>query len=167
MTRPRTPQFGAILFRASELIGAQGCNVFRRLGIGLDARKISIVLAIDKFGPLSSSELATRIGISRQLIEARLKSSVDDGFFVSAPHPDDSRKRIYDFAAEARPEADRILRVMLHFETVYDRLWTEMGVDLEAALLSMERALKKKDLTDRLCDAMPEYLEQIERGNEA
>ena len=163
MIQPRTPQFGAILFRAGELIGQQGCDVFQRLGIGLDARKISIVLAISKFGPLSSSELSERIVLSRQLIETRIKPSVADGFFVSAPHPEDSRKRVYDFSKDALPEVERIQEVMLHFETVYQQLWAEIDVDLESALLAMERALRKRDLTDRLCDAVPKYRDEIDR----
>jgi len=160
--RPRSPQFGAILFRASELIGRQGAEVFDRLGIELDARKISIVLALEAYGPLSSSELSERIGHSRQVIEARLKPSVADGFFVSYTDPEDSRRRVYDFSDRARPIVERILSVMVDFEQVYDALWTELGVNLEAALVAMEAALQARDLTDRLSDAFPEYLDQID-----
>ena len=162
MTRPRSPQFGAILFRASEVIGAQGAEVFDRLRIDLDARKVSIVLALHAHGPLSSSELSRHIGHSRQAIESRLKPSVEDGFFDSSPDPGDSRKRIYDFSDEARPVAERIVAVMLDFEQVYAALWGELGVDLEAALLAMERALSKRSLTDLLCEQFPAYLEEIE-----
>ncbi len=164
MTQLRSPQFGAILFRASELIGTQGAEVFDRLGINLDARKVSIVLALHAHGPLSSSELSDKIGHSRQVIESRLKPSVADGFFVSYPDPDDQRRRVYDFSAQARPVVQRIISVMLDFEQVYDRLWSELGVNLEAALLAMERALDSRDLTDRLSDEFPIYLEQIEEA---
>ena len=162
MQRPRSPQFGAILFRASELIGRQGVEVFDRLGIELDARKISIVRAIEAYGPLSSAELSQRIGHSRQVIEARLKPSVADGFFVSYSDPDDSRRRVYDFSDQAKPVVQRVLSVMIDFETVYENLWSELGVHLEGALLAMESALQARDLTDRLADAFPEYLDQID-----
>lgn len=158
MANPRSPQFGAILFRASELIGEQGAAVFDRLGIGLHASKISIVLAISAHGPQSSSQLAERIGHSRQLIESKLKPSVADGFFISAPDPEDSRRRIYDFSEAARPEVERILAVMTEFESVYDALWAEIGVDLEASLLAMEEALLKRHLTFRLVDQFPHHL---------
>ena len=81
----RSPQFGAILLRASELIATQGQEVFEALNISLPANRISLVLAIHTQGPLSSTELASHIGLSRQLIESRLKQSVADGFFVSVP----------------------------------------------------------------------------------
>lgn len=160
MTRPRSPQFGAILFRSGELIGEQGARVFDNLGVGLHASRISIVLAIHKHGALSSSQLSRHIGVSRQLIEARLKPEVAAGFFVSAPDPKDSRKRIYDFAETSRDEVARIIAIMLDFETVYANLWDEIGVELETALLAMEAALKKRDLTQRLIAEFPEYQTQ-------
>jgi len=158
---PRSPQFGAILFRASELIARQGAEAFERLGIGVSANNISIVLALHAHGPLSSSELSRRIGHSRQVIESRLKPSVEDGFFVTALDADDARKRVYDFSDEARPIVDRIIAVMLDFEDVYAQLWDETGGDLETALLAMERALARRSLTDRLCEMFPAYTDDI------
>ncbi len=40
----RSPQFGAILLRASELIATQGQEVFEALNISLPANRISLVL---------------------------------------------------------------------------------------------------------------------------
>lgn len=159
---PRSPQFGAILFRASELIGEQGEATFRRLDVGVPAHWISIVLALNRRGPMSSTELSEHIGHSRQVIESRLKPGVKTGFFKSRIDPNDSRRRIYDLTETARPIADHTVAIMLDFETVYDRLWQELGVDLEAGLLAMERALKRQDLTARLCTEHPQYLEELE-----
>jgi DNA-binding MarR family transcriptional regulator len=165
MSLPRSPQFGAVLFRASELIAHQGDHVFNDLGVGVGAGKISIILAINQHGPLTSTELSRRIGHSRQVIESRLKSSVADGFFVSAIDPKDSRRRIYDFSDEARPTVACILSIMLDFEKVYDALWQEIGVDLEAGLKAMERGLSRTSLTERLCREFPNYEEQLETGD--
>jgi DNA-binding MarR family transcriptional regulator len=163
MTKLRSPQFGAILFRASELISVQGSEVFDRLGISLHANKISIVLALHSKGALSSTELSQHIGLSRQLIESRLKPSVKDGFFISLPDPKDSRKRIYNISDNSRAEADRIVLVMKDFEQVYSTLWEEIGVELESALKLMERALARKALTYRLCEDFPKYYDEIEQ----
>lgn len=164
MTSIRSPQFGAILFRASELISRQGVEVFDLLGISLHANKISIVLAINAKGALSSTEIAKHTGISRQLIESRLKGSVKDGFFVQIQDPQDSRKKIYDISEESRPEAARIIAIMKDFEQVYAALWDEIGVDLETGLKLMEKALNKLSLQHRLCEEFPEYTEQMERN---
>lgn len=161
MTELRSPQFGAILYRASELIGIQGARVFDLLGISLHANKISIVLAIHEKGALSSTELSHHIGISRQLIESRLKSSVKDGFFTQLPDPKDSRKKIYDISEGSREEAARIVSIMIDFEDVYAVLWDEIGVDLETSLKLMERALSRTSLEHRLCDTFPKYSAQM------
>ena len=141
----RSPQFGAILLRASELIATQGQEVFEALNISLPANRISLVLAIHTQGPLSSTELASHIGLSRQLIESRLKQSVADGFFVSVPDERDSRKRVYDIAPKAKAEAAQIVTIMQEFE----------DVNLEASLKSMEQALKKQSLLTRLNEKFP------------
>lgn len=161
MSQPRTPQFGAILFRASELIGRQGARVFEDLGVEIHAGKISIVLTLHRDGPLTSTELSRRIGHSRQVVESRLKSSVADGFFVSIVDPKDSRRRVYDFSDEARPVVERVVAIMVDFEQVYEALWQETGVDLEAGLRAMERALEKESLTERLCKEFPMYKDQL------
>jgi len=162
MNNPRSPQFGAILFRARELIGEQGEAAFRRLDVGVPAHWISIVLALHRGGPMSSTELSEHIGHSRQAIESRLKPGVKSGFFDSRIDPDDWRRRIYNVSATSRPIADRTVAIMLDFEDVYARLWQEIAVDLEAAILAMESGLKRQDLTDRLCEAHPRYLAELE-----
>ncbi len=105
----------------------------RLILVCLHANRISLVLAIHTQGPLSSTELASHIGLSRQLIESRLKQSVADGFFVSVPDERDSRKRVYDIAPKAKAEAEQIVTIMQEFEDVYDALWEEIEVNLHGA----------------------------------
>lgn len=161
MPKLRSPQFGAVLYRASELISIQGAEVFDLLGISLHANKISIVLAINAKGALSSTEISQHIGISRQLIESRLKSSVKDGFLTQSQDPKDSRKKIYDISEGSKSEAARIVSIMKDFEKVYAVLWDEIGVDLEIGLKLMEKALSRTSLVHRLCDEFPGYSDQM------
>lgn len=128
--------------------------------MSLHASKISIVLALQSKGAMSSTQLAEHIGLSRQLIESRLKGSVEDGFFDSLPDPEDSRKRIYSIAPSAETEVKRIVEVMLDFEQVYAKLWQEIGMDLEVGLKAMEQQLKKQSLLYRLFDYAPRYEQQ-------
>lgn len=151
-SKPRTPQFGAILLRAAEMIGDQGSEAFDRLGIDFDARKTSIVLTLHSHGPLSSTDIAREIGHSRQMIEARLKTLIKKDFLIEYQDPDDARKRLYDFADAALPVVEEIVAVMRDFEAVYDALWDEIGVNVEQALLAMETALGRRSLIDRLTD---------------
>ena len=154
---PRFPQFGAIMYRAAELIGKQGSDSFEELGIPISGRLVSIVLAIAKFGPLSSTELAQRIGHSRQAIEARMKPAIANGLFVSIPDPADGRRQLYTFSEDAQVDVDRVVSTMSQYETVYDALWKEIGTDLEQAVSKMEVALQRKPLTVRLHENFPEH----------
>jgi DNA-binding MarR family transcriptional regulator len=158
--RLRTPQFGAILRRTSDLIGDQGSDVFDRLGIPFDGRKTSILLTLHGHGPLSSTEIAAHIGHSRQLVEARLKQLVAEEFLINYGDPEDVRRRLYDFAEQSRPTVQRVVAVMAEFEAVYVALWQEVGVDIEKALLAMEAAIRRRSLTDRLLEQSPEQAAQ-------
>lgn len=148
----REPQFGAILFRASQLVGDQGVQAFQVLGIDLDARWLSIVLALNARGAMTSTQLAGHIGHSRQVIESRVKPGVAKGIFTARPDPGDARRTIYDIGDSARPTVARAIAVMHEFETVYDSLWREIGNDLEKGLLAMEAALARRTLIERLED---------------
>lgn len=153
----RTPQFGAILLRAAELIGDQGVETLDMLGIDFDARKTSILLTLHANGALSSSELSRKIGHSRQLIESRLKPLLANGFLVEQQDPEDARRRIYDFSENARETVDHVVWTSIDFETVFESLWEEIGGDLEKLVLGMEQALRKKSLVDRLVERFPNY----------
>jgi len=148
----REPQFGAILFRASQTIGEQGVEAFQDLGIDLDARWLSIVLALNANGPMTSTQLSAHIGHSRQVIESRVKPGVAKGVFTARPDPEDARRTVYDLGEAARPVIDRAVATMAEFEQVYDALWQEIGVDLETGLLAMEAALARRSLIERLKD---------------
>lgn len=153
----RVPQFGAIIFRAAELIGRQGSEALDTLGIDFDARHTSILLVLHKYGAQTSSDLAAKTGLSRQVIEARLKSARGRKVFISQADPQDTRRRLYDIVETARAVAEQIHDIMLDFETVYDRLWREMGVDLETALLAMEKRLDETPLIDRFLEVKPDF----------
>ena len=157
--------FGAVLHRASELIGDQGVACYDALGVGVDARKNSVVLALWLCGPLTSSDLAEQTGHSRQRIEARLKALVAEGFVETRRCETDRRRRLYQIAEGRQETMRRVAHIMADFEQVYDALWREIGVDVEGALLKMERALQFKSLTTRLCEHDPRYL--ADRGEAA
>jgi len=149
MDIPRTPQFGAILYRATQLIVQQGQDAFDHLGIEFDARKISIVLCIHKLGPLTSSQISSELGHSRQLVESRLKQLVNENFLTGVQADYDSRKKVYGFSADSAYLVESIVRSMMNFEAVYSKLWSEIGCDLEDTMLRFEEALANKPLSRR------------------
>jgi len=152
-----TPTFGLQLRRANELVSKQGQQAFARLGVRLDARKTSLVFMLHEHGEMSSTDLAGAIGLSRQLVEARLKQLAADHYVVSAPSTEDARKRVYSLAPEARADAERAIAVMQDFEAVFEALWEELGFDANAALAELERTLELRPLLGRLCERFPHH----------
>jgi DNA-binding MarR family transcriptional regulator len=148
--------FGMRIRRAAELIGEQGREAFWRTGIALDAKLTSVVISLYEKDGQTSSELAAT-GLSRQLVEVRLKQLEKDGYVTSKRSESDARKRAYSLSPRRRKEFDRVVETMTDFEKVYEELWNEIGVDLGDAILKLERALHAKPLLSRLCTEFPQY----------
>lgn len=159
--------FGLRINRGAELIGDQGREAFWRTGINLDAHLTSVVVALYQQGGQSSSDLAKATGYSRQLIEFRLKQLKKDGYVTSKISPADARKRVYSLSSRRKREFARVVETMIDFESVYEELWREIGVDLGDAILKLERALHAKPLLARLCEEFPQYSNLIKvKSNE-
>lgn len=148
--------FGMRIRRAADLIKEQGREAFWRTGIDLDAKLTSVVIALYENDGQTSSELAAT-GLSRQLIESRLKQLEKDGYVTSRRSDRDARKRAYSLSPNRRQEVTRVVEQMADFEKVYEELWREIGVDLGETVLRLEQALHAKPLLARLCNEFPQY----------
>ncbi len=133
----------------------------------MDAKLTSMVCALYENDGLSSSELAAITGLSRQVEEARLKTLEREGYVTSEISAEDARKRIFRLTKRRRKDIERAIDQIIDFETVYKDLWKEIGVDLDDALLRLEKALVAKPLLARLCEKFPAYAEHLKvRSNE-
>lgn len=164
MEFPQKQVFGALLFRCAEQVANQGRDAYSALGVALDARMNSVVLTLMAHGELSSSELAELIGHSRQMIEAKLKTLVRQAYLVSRPDPQDTRRRLYRLSDDKADEFADVADIMRAYDDVYQALWTEIGVDLEAALEAFDDALRFKSLTTRLCERHPRFRDRSRRA---
>lgn len=153
--------FGLRIKRAAELIGEQGREAFWRTGIHLDAKLTSIVVALYRQKNQSSSDVAAATGLSRQLVEHRLRQLEEDGYVSSKIAISDARKRTYSLSPRRRREVARVVDTMADFEKVYEELWREIDIDLGSAILKLEKALRAKPLLARLCNEFPEYSELV------
>lgn len=152
--------FGMRIRRAAELIKEQGREAFWRTGINFDAKLTSVVISLYEKDGQTSSELAAT-GLSRQLVEVRLKQLEKDGYVTSRRSDNDARKRAYSLSPDRRKEFDRVVATMTDFEKVYEELWREIGVDLGDAVLKLEQALHARPLLARLCNEFPQYSNHI------
>ena len=154
--------FGLQVRRVADLIGEQGRDAFCLTGIELDAKLISIVVALFETPDQSSTDLCNLTGLSRQLVESRLKRLEQDQYVESDISSVDARKRVFRISKKRIEEVKSAVKMMRDFEKVYDELWAELGVDVSAAILGLERALHAKPLLSRLCSRFPKYSKLIE-----
>jgi len=142
--------------RVTDLVLEQSRQAFRRAGVTLDAKMISIITLLYRQGPLTSTALSERTGLSRQLVESRLRQLVTDRYLEEDKDPDDLRKRIYAIASDKRADVSLAIKTVASFEDVYEALWAELGFDLQQGLRDLEKQLNRKKLVDRLADMHPE-----------
>jgi DNA-binding MarR family transcriptional regulator len=150
--------------RVTDLVLEQSREVFRESGIELDAKMTSIITLIHQAGePLTSTTLATRTGLSRQLVESRLRRLVSDGYLKEAPDPTDLRKRLYSISEQKGVDVARVLAVTANIEEAYEALWAELGLDLQQSLKELEKRLEARPMLVRLAELEPGHLQKERR----
>jgi DNA-binding MarR family transcriptional regulator len=142
--------------RVTDLVLEQSRQAFRHAGVALDAKMISIITLLHQQGPLTSTALSERTGLSRQLVESRLRQLVKDRYLEEDKDPDDLRRRVYAIASDKMADVSLAIKTVASFEDVYEALWIELGFDLQQGLRDLETQLNRKKLVDRLADMHPE-----------
>lgn len=151
--------------RVTDLVLEQSREAFRMVGIELDAKMTSIITLLHQSGPLTSTELATETGLSRQLVESRLRKLVRKRYLDEAKDPTDLRRRVYAIAATQERDVERVLSTIGDFERVYERVWDELGFDLQQGLRELEALLESKPLVARLLELKPNLLQPTSEGD--
>lgn len=144
--------FGLKARRLADTIGQQGRDAYAALDVRVDAKLNSLIIALGEITRSTSTELASQTGLSRQLVETRLAKMEREGLVSSATDDADARRRLYFLTDEAHILAQRVHAVMTNFESVYQLIWDEIGVDLADAISKAEAALNSRSLTDRYLD---------------
>ncbi len=136
--------------RVTDLVLEQSRAAFKASGIALDAKMVSIVTLLHQVGPTTSTRLSASTGLSRQLVESRLRRLVSDGYLEERKDHTDQRMRVYSIDPQRREDVERALLMLSDLERVYESLWRELGSDVHAQLRCIEAALEERPLTARL-----------------
>ena len=106
---------------------------------------------------MTSTAQSERTGLSRQLVELRLRRLVDDEYLDERKDPSDLRRRIYSISKKKAPDVARAIQRLAEFEDIYRAIWKELGIDLQQGLCDLETALIARPLATRLTEQKPEY----------
>lgn len=165
MHEPLEKLFGLKARRFADIIGKQGRDAYDALGIAIDAKLNSLILALKRHKGATSTELSSQTGLSRQLVEARLLKMMQQGLVESEADCRDARRRVYRLTENASELAQEVSAVMKNFESVYDAMWAEIQVDLDEAIEKAEQALKERSLIYRYLDQFPDQQSSISQAS--
>jgi len=155
MEKPLDRLFGLHAKRLADLIGEQGRDAYALLDIKVDAKWNSLIMALNEHDGATSTELAARTGLSRQLVENRIRKMEASGLIVSEIDAADARRRLYRINPRRKKLVEDVHHAMANFEKVYDALWKEIGIDLSDAVHKAEQALLKRPLEQRYAKMFP------------
>lgn len=141
--------FGLLANRLIDHIVETGASVAVEQQIGAPVRAMSTLLLLTE-GPLTVTELATRLGVSHPGAIKTTRDLISRGLLRRSVDPSDMRRRPLALTGEGEGAVRRTQEFITHAQTVYRELFDEIGVDVHAALTAMEDALSRRSFGARL-----------------
>jgi GNAT superfamily N-acetyltransferase/DNA-binding MarR family transcriptional regulator len=140
---------GARLRRLGDSIGQEINQIYKSQETGFEARWFPFFQLLSQQSPLSTVEIADRLGVKHPSVNAIMQELKDQGFIGVIPDTNDKRR----FLLELTPAAKRLYNMMENIwrdlRQASDELIQEADMDVFKALLALETALKNKSLAER------------------
>jgi len=140
---------GARLRRLSEAIDRDATRAYATLGIRFEQRWFGVLNQLAINGPMSVSELATALRITRASVSQTRQSLEDGGLIEAEAHPLDARQRHLMLTTAGS-------RLIRRLEPLWDAM-NEAALELNAeagnvvgALDRLDEALAREALFDRI-----------------
>lgn len=140
---------GARLRRLSERIDRDATQVYAALGIAFEQRWYGPLLHISRSGPLSVSDIASRLHITHVSVSQAVAALDRHGLITSTANPADGRSRLLTLSPAGRDLVDRLTPLW----RVFDAAATELDIEAGGAatiLGRLEDALDRRSLFDRI-----------------
>ena len=146
------PLFAHRLRRLSEALVEDGRTWLPRMGVTSPPKAGSTLMLLAAEGPMSVTEIATRLRLTHPLIIKLVRELETLGLARTEQDPNDGRRRPVSLTAAGRREAGRLGEVNRAVAGAYADLFAEAGVDGLAVIEALERAVARRRLSDRLQD---------------
>jgi DNA-binding MarR family transcriptional regulator len=95
---------------------------------GMEPRRFGVQSVIGAFGPITPTELASRLGLAPATLSAWIRRLTEDGQVEKRPHPTDGRSYLLELTPAGR---EAIGRAGPGFLAALDRLEAELGAEHE------------------------------------
>ena len=149
------PLFAHRLRRLSESLVEAVRQWLPQMGVTAPPKAGSTLLLLDAAGPLTVTEIATRLRLTHPLIIKLTRELEVLGLVRIDQDVRDGRRRPVSLTVAGRRQAARLAEVNQRLDRVYRQLFAEAGVDGFAAIVEIERALTARSFTQRLAETAP------------
>ena len=122
--------------RTAKLLGGRLSEQLGRHGLSMP--RFSLLVALDRDGPLRLTALGSRVGITQGTASTLVESLVRDGLVERSPDPDDARAARVTITATGRSRA-RAWRA--DYERAAEQVFSALPTDQWPPLIAMLRAL--------------------------
>ena len=140
---------GARLRRLSERIDGQALKIYASSGEHFEQRWFGVLNLIVRFGPLSVSGIAERLGITHASVSETRASLEAAGVLRATVDPSDARRRLLRLTKKGERLVAKMQPVWLALDEAAVELEAEAGGALEA-IERLEEALSRESLDARV-----------------
>lgn len=142
--------FGTRLRRLSEALDRQVQAIYRAHDSGFEPRWFPIITALSECGPLSVGELATLIGITHVAVSQVSSELKRAGLIRVTTDPNDRRRQVLELSAKGRAGIERLQPLWRALARATEELCAKEAPHLLAELDSLEEAIARKPLPERV-----------------
>ncbi|WP_157799411.1 MarR family winged helix-turn-helix transcriptional regulator [Qipengyuania seohaensis] len=135
-----------------DLAHEQMQDVYAQRGLNIPVQGSSTLQAIKPGSSVSLSDLARDLGQSHQLVAQRLRKLESRRLVYRAADPTDGRKTLYTLTAEGERTWRLLDETMALATRMNSDLFSEIGVDLVAALDDAIARLHVRNMSTRFAD---------------
>jgi DNA-binding MarR family transcriptional regulator len=146
------PLFAHRLRRLSESLVEAGRQWLPNAGVTAPPKAGSTLLLLAQAGPLSVTEIATRLRLTHPLIIKLTREMAELGLVRIDQDSRDGRRRPVSLTAAGRAQAARLVEVNRRLASIYQEIFEQAGVDGFAAVVAIERVLADRDFLQRLAE---------------
>ena len=145
---------GSRLKRLADRMQADAIEVLERLELGVQPSQITLLAALDRFGPLSVGDAVEALGISQPAVTRLAASLLDAGLISADRTAHDQRQKTLELTANGRELVTRIQSTLWPpVRAAAEALTADLSGSFLQQVERLEANLARRSLTARVDDA--------------
>ncbi len=145
---------GSRLKRLADRMQADAAEVLERLELGVQPSQVTLLAALDRFGPLSVGDAVEALGISQPAVTRLAASLLDAGLISADRTAHDQRQKTLDLTASGRALVTRIKSTLWPpVRAAAEALTADLDGSFLQQVERLEANLARRSLSARVDDA--------------